>query len=199
MFLTRPVKNGHIRHCHLISFRQNGFVDDFKRFQPHAARLGLWMFSSAPGILTPRVSSRSVTLAWHVSLTPSTTTRVSWLSTWPRVGTGLRKLCSTQRCEELGRRKRLHIGFSGIDHVRCLCLRAIRSLLISGQWAAFWQRCCPTGLFFLENTTWISSTTYWVSFHWFYWISYQNGCIGIIWHISEVTETLFKSSAVLLS
>ena len=49
-----------------------------------------------------------MTLAWHASLTPSTTTRVSWPSTWPRVGTGLRKLCSTQRCEELGRRKRLH-------------------------------------------------------------------------------------------
>lgn len=50
--------------------------------------------------------------------------------------------------------------FSGIDHVRRLCHRAIPSLLISGQWAAFWLRCCPTGPFFPENITWTSSTTY---------------------------------------
>lgn len=49
----------------------------------------------------------------------------------------------------------------------CLCLRATPSPLTSGQWAASWPRCCPTGLSSLGNTTWTSSTTYWVrqSFH----------------------------------
>ncbi len=44
----------------------------------------------------------------------------------------------------------------------CLCLRATPSPLTSGQWAASWLRCCPTSPSSLGNTTWTSSTTYWV-------------------------------------
>lgn len=42
--------------------------------------------------------------------------------------------------------------------------RDIPSPLTSGPWAASWLRWCPTGPSSLGNTTWISSTTYSVSF-----------------------------------
>lgn len=44
----------------------------------------------------------------------------------------------------------------------CWCLRATLSPSTSGLWAASWLRCCPTSPSFQGNTTWISSTTYWV-------------------------------------
>lgn len=39
--------------------------------------------------------------------------------------------------------------------------RATRSLLISGQWAAYLQRCCLTGPSSLANTTLTNWTTFW--------------------------------------
>lgn len=41
LFLMRPVRNGHMRYCHLLFFHQNGFVHDFKHFQLPAVTLGL--------------------------------------------------------------------------------------------------------------------------------------------------------------
>lgn len=55
-----------------------------------------------------------------------------------------------------------------LDYNARLCLRATPSPLTSGQWAASWLRCCPTGPSSLVNTTWTSSTTSWVSFTQFY-------------------------------
>lgn len=47
----------------------------------------------------------------------------------------------------------------------CSCFRATPSPSTSGQWAASWLRCCPTSPSSPGNTTWTSSTTYWVSFY----------------------------------
>lgn len=42
----------------------------------------------------------------------------------------------------------------------CLNFRVTRSLLISGQWAAYLQRCCQTDPSSLANTTWTNWTTF---------------------------------------
>lgn len=58
-------------------------------------------------------------------------------------------------------------------------VRATLSPLTSGQWAASWLRCCLTSPSSQGNTTWTSSTTYWVRqcFHSFHKMFTQSAAI----------------------